>query len=405
MKRFLGLSLTILILLSFSLAACTPTQPQVQAQIPILRFEGDLSGMVDKSDVRDIKVTYTSAENSFEAFATVKFQGNSTLAYDKKNYTLKLYGDEAHTEKHRVDLGWGPQSEYCLKANWIDHTMSRNVVSAKLVTQVQRKYDVLTQAPTNCAVDGFPVEIHINGEFHGIYTFNIPKSEWLFAMDSDNPNHIVFSSEEWEPANKFLAMPDWETWSVEVGPEDEASMEKLSTLFHFILDSSDEEFIQDFDSHMNLDATLHYYILADFMYLTDNLGKNMLLGTYDGQVWYPMLYDMDSSWGSRSHGTSQTPYRDQGLSLTGNHLWNRMETCFPKELSARYFELRQELLTKEYIMGLFEAFRSQIPQESFDRETARWGADRPGYSYAQIEEFLDIVIPRLDEKYEAMAGN
>ena len=34
-------------------------------------------------------------------------------------------------------------------------------------------------------IDGYPVEIYINGEFLGLYTWNIPKDKWTFNMTGD----------------------------------------------------------------------------------------------------------------------------------------------------------------------------------------------------------------------------
>ena len=41
----------------------------------------------------------------------------------------------------------------------------------------------------NDLVDGFFVEVYINGNYQGLYTMNIPKAEWMFDMDKNNPNH------------------------------------------------------------------------------------------------------------------------------------------------------------------------------------------------------------------------
>lgn len=381
-------------------------------RIPRLYFEGDITAMESKEDVRNISVRYKSADMEFSGYAELKIQGTSSLAYDKKNFTIKFFEDPAHEDKLKVDMGWGEENKYCLKANWIDRTHARNVVSAKLVSQMQSKYDLLTQAPRNGAVDGFPVEIYVNGDFHGLYTFNIPKDDWQFGMDSDNPNHIVIGGEGWEPANLFEAEPDFNTWAVEVGEESEETLQKMKTLFDFVINSSDEEFKANLNDHLDLDALLNYYVFADFAYLTDNRGKNILIATYDGVKWYMSLYDLDTSWGTSYNGYEILPYEEQLADMAKSNLFARLEQNFPEELAQRYFELRQDILTKEHIMGEFESFRRQIPAISFLKETIRWGsglirrpADLPGYDYDQIEHYLDTVADRLDEKYTAMKAN
>lgn len=378
--------------------------------IPKLYFEGDISGMQDKSDERGISFEYKDGERSFSGYAEIKIQGTSSIWYDKKNYTIKFYEDAGHENKLKIDVGWGEQSKYCLKANWIDRTHARNIVTARIVTQIQQKYDVLTEAPRNGAVDGFPVEIYSNGEFLGLYTFNIPKDEWQFGMDSDNPNHIVICGEGWDDANVFLAEPDFETWAVEVGEESEETLEKMKALFDFVMNSTDEEFKADFEEHLDLDAALNYYVLCDFAYLPDNLGKNMLIATYDGVKWYLSLYDLDTSWGSDYDGKKLWDYDENLVVMSNNNLFARMETCFAEELADRYFELRQDILTKEHVMAEFEAFRGEIPAFTFLKEAIKWGSgvirepsDLPGFDYDQIENYLDTVIDDLDAKYTAMS--
>ncbi len=391
-----------MLLHNYTDGVCGACGEYINTNLPKMYFVGNIAEMNTKTDERKIQISYTSKDISFEGFAKIKVQGSSSLSYEKKNYTINLYEDENLEEKMKIDVGWGKQNKYCLKANWIDKTHSRNIVTANIVTEVQQKYGLFEQAPANGAIDGFPIEIYSNGEFLGIYTFNIPKDEWMFNMDKNNPNHIVFCSEAWLPANCFKAEPDFNTWSVEVGQETDETLNKLKELFNFVMNSSDEEFKQNFDEHLNLDATLNYYILADFAYLVDNTGKNLLLATYDGNVWYPSLYDLDTSWGTHWNGKSIYDYKNQPFNFQSSTLWSRLQNLFGEELSARYFELREEILTKEHIMEKFEEFKASIPVESFMMENAKWGTQIPGADISQIEEYLNFIIPEKDIKYSAM---
>ena len=383
-----------------------------RADIPKLYFEGNISGMDHKADIRNITFTYDDGTSQTSGYATIKVQGTSSLSYAKKNYTINLFADEAHEEKLKIDLGWGAENKYCLKANWIDRTHARNVVTAKLASQVQSKYGLLTDAPRNGAVDGFPVSIYSNGVFLGLYTFNIPKDEWQFAMDGDNPNHIVFCGEDTDPAGLFHEPANLDSWSIEVGEESDETLAKFNRLVDFIMNSSDEAFMADMDQYLNLDAVINYYLLAEFGYMPDNVGKNMLVVTYDGLVWYPSLYDLDTTWGVDYKGEYVYDYQNTPVNLTANNLFDRLMQLYPKEVAQRYFELREEILTKENIMNLFNEFRADIPASLFALDGVRWGdgllrthSDLPGYDYDQIEAYLDYMIPVLDAKYEAIRSN
>ena len=377
--------------------------------IPKLYFVGDISNMQDKSDVRQIAFSYVNDGEKISGYAEIKIQGTSSVFYDKKNYTLKFFEDEALDSKMNIDVGWGPQNKYCMKANWIDRTHARNVVTARLAAKMQAKYDLLTQAPNHGLIDGFPVEIYDNGEFLGLYTFNIPKDDWQFGMDSDNPDHIVIGGEGWDPANLFEAMPDFTTWAVEVGEESDETLQKMNRLFDFVVNSSDEDFKTHFEEYLNLDAALNYYVMADIGFMPDNLGKNMLIATYDGMEWYLSLYDLDSTWGTSYDGLELFNYENALAGVGNNNLFRRMEKAFPTELAQRYFELREDILSNESIMAEFEAFRDEVPVITFWKEAQRWGkgvigerTELPGFEYDQIEHYLETASGRLDEKYSAM---
>ncbi len=382
-------------------------QTEDAKDIPKLYFTGDMSNMTDKKDVRDISFEYISKQQETTGAAKIKLQGTSSLSYDKKNYTINFYKDADYLEEMGVDVGWGLQNEYCLKANWIDKTHSRNVVTAKIAGEIQKKYGLLNVAPNNGAIDGFPIEVYINGSFHGLYTMNIPKNDWMFGMDASNPNHIVICGETWNDPALFKALPtDFSDWAVEVGSENDETLAKIQRLIAFVRDSSDEEFKADFNQYLNLDATLNYYVMLNYCWLPDNLGKNMLLATYDGNVWYPSLYDLDTSWGANWQGNDLYDYKNTLLSTNKSLLWERVEEQFKEEIATRYFQLRSTILDTDYILTKFNDFYGSIPQETLGRETAKWDATGtgellPGYPISQIQEYLQSVIPKLDAKYES----
>ncbi len=369
-------------------------------QLPRLYFSGDMSNMLTKEDEKKITVRYEDGTIAFTTYAKIKLQGTSSLAYEKKNYTVNFYSDSAYSQKNKVDLGWGKQNKYCLKANWIDKTHARNVVTARLVGQMQDKYGLFGGAPNNGAVDGYPVEIYINDSFHGLYTLNIPKDEWMFHMDSDNPDHIVVGGEDWGPETLFTAMPNLKMWEVEVGEENDYTLSKLNRLFDFVINSSDEEFKANIGNYLSLNATMNYYIMTDFAYLLDNLGKNMLLATYDGNKWYPCLYDLDTAWGTDATGSGLLSYEQYLIGFDYNNLFTRIEQCFPNELAERYFDLRKDVLTRNNVLFRFNAFADSIPETAYAKELVKWGPRLPGYDLSQIESFLDNMIPRLDAKYQ-----
>jgi hypothetical protein len=101
-----------------------------------------------KDDV-NAELTYISKTLTFHSYITIKCQGTSSMKYPKKNFTIKLFEDETRSQKKKVGFkNWGEQNKFCLKANWIDISHARNVVSARLwgdVVKSRSNYDELPE--------------------------------------------------------------------------------------------------------------------------------------------------------------------------------------------------------------------------------------------------------------------
>lgn len=405
-KRFvflIGLVLIINLLIGYSLYSeklrieeQKRKEEEAIVTIPKVSFWGDLSNISSKKEKRKIFVKYESKDKKFETHALIKWQGTSSLSYTKKNYTISFYKNDNYEDEKNIDVGFGSkESIYCLKANWIDKTHARNIVTARMMSKIQEKYNLFIDTPNKGLIDGYPVEIYLNGEFLGLYTWNIPKSAWMFNMDENNKNHIVFVAEGWDRTNLFKEEAEYGKWELEVGEENEENLAKLNRLINFVDNSDDETFKKDFDKYLNLDATINYLIMMEFANLNDNIAKNMLIVTYDGKVWYPSLYDLDTSWGTKWDGKEKVSYNNFPK-ITNSKLWKRVLEHYSSKIAERYFELRKDILTKENVMKEFNDFYESIPEDTWEKEKERW-ENIPGYDYSQIEEFLDVRIPLMDE--------
>lgn len=166
--------------------------------LPVLHLTGDTTGM---SKDNAVSLDYVYGERS--GTATVTWQGSSSLAYPKKNYTIQF--DHAFEAVE----GWGVQDKYCLKANYIDFSHARNVVSAKLWGEIVKSRENtnanLSALPNGGAIDGFPCIVMLNDDFHGLYTFNIPKDGWLYGMVNNGQTAVkeTFGFGSWIVADSF----------------------------------------------------------------------------------------------------------------------------------------------------------------------------------------------------------
>lgn len=205
--------------------------PYEEYNLPVLKLTGDMTG-ISKDDKVNLSFTYldikpkvsgdtigkevnggviiqtnisinnkTYSRICYTGDCTLKWQGSSSIKYPKKNYTLKL-----KEQSFEAVEGWGAQDKYCLKANYIDFSHARNVVSAKLWGQAVKSRanssPMTDRALVNGgAVDGFPICLVINDEYQGLYTFNIPKDGWMAGMGEGDAECIVASESATYPTN------------------------------------------------------------------------------------------------------------------------------------------------------------------------------------------------------------
>lgn len=363
----------------------------------------------------NLTMDYISNTTKFSSFVKLKCQGTSSMSYDKKNFTVSMFSDEARVTKLKKDFkGWGAQSKFCLKANYVDTTHTRNLSGARIAyDMVQSRPDSpfkqqLLQCPRNGAVDGFPIKLYFNSEFYGIYTWNIPKDGWMFNMDEGNTNHMVLCAEKNNDGTntsddilrcefrKEWDGTDGNSWSIEFGTYSDALKNSFNRCVNFVMTATDEEFKANISNYFDLYSLLDYYCFSYLVAHIDGLAKNMLMATYDGVIWGATLYDMDSIYGGDWNGASfkaaniQCPEQYQD---TNSLLWQRIESCFSAELYARYSELRQGALSLSNIIKHVEEIYDVIPDRVLTDEKAKW-TSLPAVNTNTITRFRNFMRDR-----------
>ena len=392
MRRFLTLLFLLLSLAAAGAAAQAEGIPTVEITAPSL---GDWQS---KADERPAQLTFTRDGQSFSAPVTIKPQGTSSLKYDKKNFTIRF--------ESKVDLGWGRHRKYVLKANFIDPTASCNLVSAALAAEVYASSGLFGQTPHHGTVDGFPVWLIFNGEDVGLYTLNIPKCDWFLGMKEENDGNLLFSGIDWTAATLFYdtAFTEEVDWELEVGVDSDESMARFARLQSFVASATVEDFREHAEEYLSLDACIDTYCFICAAYGVDNFGKNLLMATWDGTVWYPIVYDLDSLWGIGWKGTEVCLQEGHEFVLSCGNLFDLVRQAFPGRVQARWKELRSGILSEEHIRESFERFCAGIPAELYERDAALWHADCDHIRTVSL--MLDNMakyLPEIDGIFETIA--
>ena len=393
-------------------------EPQ-DRDIPRVFFNGEKP--VNKTAVH-ATIEYKSKTEHFKGYVEIKCQGTSSMAYPKKNYTIKIFTDDTKAKKVKKDFkGWGAQSKFCLKANYIDHSHARNICSARLWNQIvasRANYallpELLRTSPCNGAIDGFPIKVYYNNNYEGVYTWNIPKDKWMFNMDDTLDNHCVLCGEEYN-SGCFLSA-NASLWSDEIHDTMPASIVTSFNAFqNFVINSSDDEFKTNLENYVYVDSLIDYYIFQYVICGLDSMGKNQLFATYDGTKWIATSYDMDSTFGIYWNGQSfvSPTYRMQQdyescKNGNANKLYVRLEQLFVNEIKARYSQLRADILSYNNIVNTFEPFMDTIGNDLYAedltiytaipsgstnniRQIRNYYRDRVAYVDAQIDKLISAI--------------
>jgi hypothetical protein len=200
-------------------------------QIPEPRF-----AIINVSNIDSMPTTKTQNKKAFLEFwdmqgnyfkkhAILNAQGNSSMSFVKKNVAIDFCDDEwVGDDTPKVRIGnWVPQDSFHMKAYYTDFFRGVCAVSYKLYDQIVRTrgnmydrpwkkallnmskigtttkslgnpyvgdYELLTDTGARCFPDGFPVAVYLNGEFYGIFSFQLKKHRDNYHMDKSTAEHV-----------------------------------------------------------------------------------------------------------------------------------------------------------------------------------------------------------------------
>lgn len=376
--------------------------------IPILYLSGSMAGMT-KDDL--VTLNYIYGERS--GTCTLKWQGSSSIQCEKKNYTIKF------DNEFEVVSGWGIQKKYVLKANYVDSSHARNLVCAKLWGLIVKSRTpvnaTLNALPNGGAVDGFPIIVSFNGEFHGLYTWNIPKDDWMFGMDGTGRQAIVCAelNNNGAVAFKGLATLDpTQDFDLEYSSDDQRDwvITSLNRLIGAVKDSDGSNITYGITPYLDWESAIDYCCHGVLTGNYDGLFRNYLLATYDGVKWFFTGYDMDVVLGLRAMGKYFYPADHESMSFTvmaSNHkvfelIWKYMR---PK-LRARYNELRAAVMSVENVTNMFVDFIADIPLPIYTDDVRLYNGipSSSANNLAQIITYYDMRCRNADEWIKNTSG-
>ena len=273
----------------------------------------------------------------FRKYALMSAQGNSSMAFEKKNISLKFFDTEdVEGNKHKWGKGdtfgtvfgdWVMQKTYHLKAFHTDFIRGSSEVAYQLADEVYKTRGIYEDRPwkkalidfseitsvtpanlskdgmkdmalridngARCMPDGFPVIVYQNGEFYGIYVWMLKQDADNFNMDTSEVKHIHLDGELYVQ-NLWDGTINWTAFEIR-NPEDLVCMDGSDYDGDFpkeLIDETSEHYDSTDENHVR-SVQVKKYIID----LSNRVGEINRLNTTDSaaaKVLFDTYFDADN---------------------------------------------------------------------------------------------------------------
>lgn len=431
--------------------------------------------------------------NYFKKNAYLSGQGSSSMKYIKKNIAIDLFDSEIGGESFSVKFGeWVPQDSFHLKAYYTDpfrgigvigysiyndivktrglekdYVWKRALLNTDIITptnpNVNGKKEVLlyTESGARCFPDGFPCMVFQNGEFWGLYSFQLKKHRSNYCLNKKMAEHIhldgnisetsLFNANgdssliQWKNIYKVgfeirnpkpLYLMDGSVYDADINSGelidetsefyDESKHKTCAKVKKYIIDFSktlatinaaenvylgnktDENLkaIKDtLETYFDSENLIDYLITCDVLRNTDGFADNWQWVTYNGVKWYVCLYDVDNILGN-----NWQPVQTINPPLTGKHItqiityssmMKYITTYYVSELEERYAYLRKNgIIDAERIITKIRDWMLRFGgQYAYELEANKWTDFIKNDNIFRVHKWIITEINNLDNIY------
>lgn len=354
--------------------------------LPRMDLFGDITNMTPYQTV-DMRIQYTSPneEKYGASFNTgiqnnpVKIQGTSSLQYVRHNYTIYLKDEFGSPMMYNPygEANAMPDSVFCLKADYIESSHANNTGMANFIND--NVYDTklppqLENPAMRTTIAGFPIVLYMNGEYLGVYNFNHDRySTESYGYDYKKyPNMLVYeiNSNSNTSAGAFYRYGDNVESSANINERDYYARDfkliygnrtsdsdtysEIKSLVEWVSVAEQDLFRETISEHFNKEYLFRYLLTVLMIGGVDSLGKNMKITTFDGRVWYPTFYDLDTCLGIDNSGyltiEPDVEIEEGSFNTSNSNLWTKVMNFFASELKEEWALMRQGRFTLDNLL-------------------------------------------------------
>jgi subtilisin-like proprotein convertase family protein len=354
--------------------------------------DGDLTatmGIIDNGANRNY---LSNSWNGYNGYINIHLRGHSSTDFEKKSFSIETR-DAAGNNFDVGLLGMAPENDWVLEAEYADKTLMRNRLTYFLARSMG-DYAARTRS----------VEVVLNGEYYGVYTFmekpkrsdfriNIAKLEPTENTYPDITGGYILKIDRADAAGWYSLYPGIATathfYYQYVYPKDTSITAQQQSYIHSVLDSFETVMASpDFADATNgyphfiePNSFVDYFIMNEFSKNVDAYRMSTYLSkdriSRGGKIKAGPVWDYDIAWHNANNGDAFLIGNwqcDQTTDPQPNPTWwskLRTDGSFNNKLQCRWNAFRQNVLSTATINSYIDASVAEL-NEAQQRNFTQW---------------------------------
>lgn len=361
-------------------------------ELPIISIT-TTNTIVDEPNVLANFKLIESNQNFLESSIGIQYRGGWSQSLPKKSMEIEFWTDNIgnETQNHAL-LGMTNDDDWNLQAMYNEPLRIRSKTNNDLWRMINSLH-YQNQEPE--AINGVRmkyVELFINNEYRGLYCLGekVNRKQLKLKKHNGNIRGELYKGISWGGTSTFTSIPNYNNnstiWSgfEYKHPDEEINWSNLHVLVNFVINSSNQDFLDEYKDRFELGNLVDYYIFLNLLRATDNTGKNIYIAKYTtNDKYFYVPWDLDGSFGTIWNGTNDNTTDD----LLSNGFYNRLTyDCssdgFRIKLKNKWLELRSTVITHDYLMSLFTSNHNYLETNGiYSRENLAW----TNYNYNSVD--------------------
>lgn len=337
----------------------------------------------------DVRIIDNKSDNNHEtdlpslrSKIMIKYRGQSSLHYKKKQYLIKLITDDGQDNKQPV-IGMSPGDEWVLNGSYIDNSLLRNYLAYNI------SGEIMNYAP-NVRFCEVIMKDGSTGSYQGIYVMtesvdrqagrlNLTKydqsradSSFIIRRDRKNDSEVVLNNYGTTSGltREYLSVKY--PVKSQITNETVENIENYISSFEKVLYSADKEEKKAYPTYIDVDSFVDYFIINEFFANYDaGLHSTYAYKEAGGKMYMGPVWDFDMSLDNYDKQALNVKSMAMGSSPWFDALVK--DKSFVDKVISRYRYLRKGVLSEEHIFQYIDGVVSYIG-DAAGRNAEVWGS-------------------------------